>query len=341
MVGSDDLDNWGCPRRVKQSFKFPADTRPEAQALSGEDAARLFHETYERLAPSFGYETRPDTKAFDPESPNGKLMIAVCGEVLAALSPTVSGDAAEALGLEWSEDGYSLRTPYDGDVDGEGRHVVVGGETVVTFADSDEGDKAREWFLAALSPTVSEADEADEAVKQLIHGSMSRDFERRYTVSEADGLVERTDSSLVADMLVSAAHQPHTRAFTNAQIVEAFAALEAAALRAQPSNEAEGWRELLREARGKLRDVQGAYATGQYASGLIASIDAALANPASVQAGGEMERLRKALLVARRRFVSWTATATAEGKSALSDKVDAFIADIDAALNPEGSDHAG
>jgi hypothetical protein len=97
----------------------------------------------------------------------------------------------------------------------------------------------------------------------------------------------------------------------------------------------------LREARGKLRDVQGAYATGQYASGLIASIDAALANPASVQAGGEMERLRKALLVARRRFVSWTATATAEGKSALSDKVDAFIADIDAALNPEGSDHAG
>lgn len=39
--------------------------------------AREFHDTYERLAPSFGYETRPDTKAFDPESPNGQLMIAV------------------------------------------------------------------------------------------------------------------------------------------------------------------------------------------------------------------------------------------------------------------------
>jgi len=62
------------------------------------------------------------------------------------------------------------------------------------------------------------------------------------TVSEADELVERTDSGLVADMLTSAAHQPHTRAFTNAQIVEAFAALEAAALRAQPSNEADRWR---------------------------------------------------------------------------------------------------
>ena len=43
--------------------------------------ARLFHDTYERLAPSFGYETRADTKAFDPESANGRLMIAVCDEV--------------------------------------------------------------------------------------------------------------------------------------------------------------------------------------------------------------------------------------------------------------------
>ncbi len=44
--------------------------------------AILFHETYERLAPHFGYETRPETKAFDPASKNGKLMIATCGEIL-------------------------------------------------------------------------------------------------------------------------------------------------------------------------------------------------------------------------------------------------------------------
>ena len=49
---------------------------------SAEKMARLFHETYERLAPSFGYETRQETKEFDPESSNGKLMIAVCEEVL-------------------------------------------------------------------------------------------------------------------------------------------------------------------------------------------------------------------------------------------------------------------
>lgn len=50
------------------------------------DVARRFHETYERLAPSFGYETRPDTRAFDPKSPNGKLMTAVCAELARALS---------------------------------------------------------------------------------------------------------------------------------------------------------------------------------------------------------------------------------------------------------------
>lgn len=44
--------------------------------------ARDFHDTYERLAPQFGYETRKDTKQFDPNSPNGKLMQAVCKEVV-------------------------------------------------------------------------------------------------------------------------------------------------------------------------------------------------------------------------------------------------------------------
>ena len=46
-----------------------------------EELARAFHEVYERLAPEYGYETRSDTKAFNPDSPNGRLMIAVCDEV--------------------------------------------------------------------------------------------------------------------------------------------------------------------------------------------------------------------------------------------------------------------
>lgn len=54
-----------------------------------ETVARLFHETYERLAPSFGYETREATRVsweVVPE-PNKSLMIAVTAEVLKVLFP--------------------------------------------------------------------------------------------------------------------------------------------------------------------------------------------------------------------------------------------------------------
>ncbi len=44
--------------------------------------ALAFHQTYERLAPNYGYETRKDTRAFDTSTANGKLMIAVCRELL-------------------------------------------------------------------------------------------------------------------------------------------------------------------------------------------------------------------------------------------------------------------
>ena len=45
------------------------------------DLARKFHEIYERLAPKYGYETREETRVFDPGSPNGQLMIAVCEQL--------------------------------------------------------------------------------------------------------------------------------------------------------------------------------------------------------------------------------------------------------------------
>ena len=50
--------------------------------MDKKELAILFHETYERLAPKFGYETREETKKFNPKSNNGRLMIAVCGEIL-------------------------------------------------------------------------------------------------------------------------------------------------------------------------------------------------------------------------------------------------------------------
>jgi len=44
--------------------------------------AALFHEAYERLAPNYKYMTRPETREFRPASPNGRLMAAVCQEIL-------------------------------------------------------------------------------------------------------------------------------------------------------------------------------------------------------------------------------------------------------------------
>jgi len=52
------------------------------EMIMAEALARKFHDTYERLAPKFGYKTRKDTRTFDPHSPNGKLMIAVCAEII-------------------------------------------------------------------------------------------------------------------------------------------------------------------------------------------------------------------------------------------------------------------
>lgn len=63
-----------------------------------EQIARQFHEVYERLAPQFGYETREDTKVFDPQSQNGRLMIAVCAEVIGEIKRE-RDEAREALAV--------------------------------------------------------------------------------------------------------------------------------------------------------------------------------------------------------------------------------------------------
>lgn len=49
-----------------------------------ESVAKAFHEAYERLAPQFGYETRPESAVPWEKVPerNKRLMIAVCAELL-------------------------------------------------------------------------------------------------------------------------------------------------------------------------------------------------------------------------------------------------------------------
>ena len=38
--------------------------------MDAKELAILFHETYEKLAPQFGYSTRIETRSFDPDTPN-------------------------------------------------------------------------------------------------------------------------------------------------------------------------------------------------------------------------------------------------------------------------------
>jgi len=67
--------------RFEASISHHARMR-EADGISATRLARRFHALYEGLAPEFGYETREQTKRFDPASVNGQLMIAVCASLL-------------------------------------------------------------------------------------------------------------------------------------------------------------------------------------------------------------------------------------------------------------------
>lgn len=67
-------------------------TKPPTTAAA---IARMFHETYERLAPSFGYETRRQSAVPWEQVPeqNKALMIAVAAEVASVLL----ADQADAI----------------------------------------------------------------------------------------------------------------------------------------------------------------------------------------------------------------------------------------------------
>src|SRR6185369_12495066 len=62
-------------QELAKQFRYIMTTQAEKIAI-------FFHDTYEKLAPEFGYETRKDTKRLNKNWPNGKLMIAVCERYL-------------------------------------------------------------------------------------------------------------------------------------------------------------------------------------------------------------------------------------------------------------------
>jgi hypothetical protein len=62
---------------------------------NGLELAKKFHELYEKNAPNYGYETRKETREFNEDTPNGKLMIAVCEQILASLPAPESGQQSD------------------------------------------------------------------------------------------------------------------------------------------------------------------------------------------------------------------------------------------------------
>lgn len=68
--------------------------------MTPEELARRFHETYERLAPAHGYETRKESAKPWAEVPekNKKLMTAVAAEILGEVNAMPNGVALAQSG---------------------------------------------------------------------------------------------------------------------------------------------------------------------------------------------------------------------------------------------------
>jgi|AntAceMinimDraft_18_1070375.scaffolds.fasta_scaffold91809_3 hypothetical protein len=87
----EDTNFMGCKDSNKRNEfrrllkELEKEIEKDRELLEPEKLAVLFHTTYERLAKDFGYATRKDTNVFNPESLNGRLMIATCVEIIKAM----------------------------------------------------------------------------------------------------------------------------------------------------------------------------------------------------------------------------------------------------------------
>lgn len=114
-----------------------------------EEIARNFHDTYEVFAPLFGYETRKETRTFDPTSNNGRLMIATIEGVI---EPLLTHAQEAPMGVsQWREHGkkYGYWEFFEKEARAEERKrmgvEVIGGETIaelnIRIADKIKEDR--------------------------------------------------------------------------------------------------------------------------------------------------------------------------------------------------------
>jgi len=178
--------------------------------LSAVDAlARRFHEAYERLAPSFGYETRKETRAFDPESANGKLMIAVCAELPSQI------DREHYPGLL-----------SDDEIDEQER---VANREAMLAAESRRDSAKADAEPSALSPLEAAlASLLDEAMTELFEVTRDPDRQRSDTERVRNDIAERAARLVSAD-----AERPDIDAPSDA-VREYDAAMQSAAVPHEP-----------------------------------------------------------------------------------------------------------
>lgn len=163
----------------------PTDEPTEADPYQ---VARLFHETYERLAPSFGYETRKASAVQWDDVPeqNRRLMVAVADEVLRAL---VGGRSAAPTRDEWADAARELlaamHDPMDPSqwLDADGNTVLAEFLRIVGEK-ADRQRRAEEAVLDLLSRSAAEPPRGRVGVAALIE-----------TLAEGLAAYEGTDES--------------------------------------------------------------------------------------------------------------------------------------------------
>ena len=85
--------------RAERRETAPSEKDDESLELPGTIRLAIwFHETYEELAPQYGYATRPESRIFNAASPNGKLMLAVCRKLRERYAASARAEHCQGCG---------------------------------------------------------------------------------------------------------------------------------------------------------------------------------------------------------------------------------------------------
>lgn len=133
------------------------------QAMSDEQIAMLFHDTYERLGPSFGWDTQQRCKREWADLPpeNKHLMVATCKEVRALLAAQPTGARGEEVSEPTGDDIGSAEHWKEKAQDWAAEAHKLRREMLTTMVSKSQLDTAHEtlskWYSGEYSLPIPEA----------------------------------------------------------------------------------------------------------------------------------------------------------------------------------------